>query len=195
LKYLTPQKRRGPLKATKILTKEHDLILEALDTFTSARKRLEKGEFPDVSFFEKAVEFSKTFSDQGHHFKEEYLLFGLLAQKENGALDLEMGALRYQHERNRFFLNNIEESIKAYGPDNEIVATTLLENLASYISILRRHIHKEDHYLFMLADQALSDEEHKSLLKQFEIEDQKGGWQKFYQHHKQLVVEMNSIMQ
>ena len=107
------------MKATEMLANEHRLMLKALDTFTLAKKRLENGEHPEALFFKKAVEFSKTFSDKFHHFKEEFLLFGLLAQKKDGALDLEMGALRYQHERNRFFLKNIEQSIDGYDLNND----------------------------------------------------------------------------
>lgn len=182
------------MKATKILKAEHLLILEALDSFVAARSRLESREFIVTNYFEKVIEFSKNFSDKFHHFKEEFLLFGLLAQKKNGDLDLEMGALRYQHERNRFFLKNIEQSLEGYDLNNEIVATTLLENLTSYISILRRHIHIEDHLLFNLADQALNEEENRSLLKQFEIEDQKAGGNKFYEYSKRLVAEMHRMI-
>jgi len=182
------------MKATEILAKEHTLILQALETFKLAKEKLENGEHPEKVFFEKAVEFSREFSDQFHHFKEEYILFGLLAKKKDGALDLEMGALRYQHERNRFFLKNIEQSIDGYGLGNEIVTTTLLENLASYISILRRHIHKEDHLFFKLAEQELSQDEHRLLLEQFELEDQNTGRQKIYEHSKRLVAEMRSLI-
>ena len=183
------------MKATEILANEHRLILKALDTFTLAKKRLENGEYPEGVFFKKAVEFSKTFSDKFHHFKEEFLLFGLLAQKKDGALDLEMGALRYQHERNRFFLKNIEQSIDGYDLHNEIATTTILENLASYSSILRRHIYKEDHIFFKLADQELNQEEQESLLEQFEFEDKKAGGQRIYEHNRGLVLEMQRIIQ
>ncbi|MBW2178205.1 MAG: hemerythrin domain-containing protein [Deltaproteobacteria bacterium] len=182
------------MKATEILAKEHHLILRALDTFTLAKAKLENGDYPEMMFFKKAVEFSKIFSDEFHHFKEEYLMFGLLAQKKNGALDLEMGALRYQHERNRFFLKNIEHSIDGYNLHNEIAITTLLENLASYISILRRHIHKEDHLFFKLADQELTQAEHNTLTDQFLLEDQNADGHEIYERSRNLVDEMQTMI-
>ena len=106
-----------------------------------------------------------------------------------------MGALRYQHERNRFFLKNIEQSIDGYDLHNEIATTIILENLASYSSILRRHIYKEDHIFFKLADQELNQEEQESLLEQFEFEDKKAGGQRIYEHNRELVLEMQRIIQ
>jgi serine/threonine protein phosphatase PrpC len=50
-------------------------------------------------FFEKAVTFCEQFADQFHHFKEEFLLFGMLSYKKQGELDTAMGVLRYQHDR------------------------------------------------------------------------------------------------
>jgi hemerythrin-like domain-containing protein len=45
--------------------------------------------------------FARDFTDRFHHFKEKekYLLFGLLAQKMDGAIDAEIGLLRGEHER------------------------------------------------------------------------------------------------
>lgn len=94
-----------------------------------------------------------------HHYKEEYLLFSLLASKKGGKIDLEIGALRHQHEINRRCIKKIEESIKGYETKSEIAVTTLLENLAAYISILKRHIHREDQVFFPMAEAELSGAE------------------------------------
>ncbi len=93
------------------------------------------------------------------------------------------------------FLKNIEESITGYSPDNEIVATTVLENLSAYISILRRHIHMEDHRFFKLADTVLSKAEHKSLLEQFETQNQNTDGQTILKKNKRLVAEMRRLIE
>lgn len=41
-----------------------------------------------------AVKFLHNFADKFHHFKEEYLMFGLLAEKKGGRFDGPIGALR-----------------------------------------------------------------------------------------------------
>jgi hemerythrin-like domain-containing protein len=52
-------------------------------------------------FFENAVEFSRTFADRFHHFKEEHMHFVRLAQKRQGEIAAQLEALRHQHERGR----------------------------------------------------------------------------------------------
>ncbi len=75
------------MQAVKILAKEHEVILEMLDNLAAARDMLEKRNRPPKEFFEKAIVFARDFTDSFHHFKEEYLLFSLLAQKKEGAFD------------------------------------------------------------------------------------------------------------
>ena len=140
------------MQATKILVKEHDLIRQVLDCLSLALGKLESGQRPPKEFFEKGVEFASNFADRFHHFKEEYLMFGLLAQKKEGTFDGAIGALRYQHERGRQFVVKIENSLEAYANGDEIATTTLLENLTAYISLLRRHIHMEDHIFFKMVE-------------------------------------------
>jgi hemerythrin-like domain-containing protein len=183
------------MKTTEVLVKEHGLILQVLDFLSMARQKLENGEMPPKEIFEKSVLFSVNFSDKFHHYKEEYLLFGLLAQKKEGALDLEIGALRYQHERCRHFIAEINNAVDGYASGNEIIITTLLENLASYISLLRRHIHMEDHIFFKMAGEVLSQDEDRALLGQFENEDKRIGGNDFYENHKKLAGEIGSIIQ
>ena len=156
------------MRTIEILVEEHELILEALDYLAAARDGLEKRRRPPKEFFEKAVKFAREFADRYHHFKEEYLLFGLLAQKKEGDFDAEIGALRYGHERGRKCINAMDESIDGYDDDDEIATTRLLENLAAYISTLKRHIFSEDRVFFDLVEQELSDNDDELLLVQFQ---------------------------
>ncbi len=153
------------------LTEEHALILQGINCLETARDALEKSCHPPVAFFETAVLFFTEYADKLHHYKEEYLLFGFLASKKGGSIDLEMGALRYQHEVNRQCLKKIKDSLKGYGTKNEIAVTTLLENSAAYISILKRHIYREDQLFFPMAETELSENEKNQLKKQFEAEE------------------------
>ena len=79
-----------------------------------ARNKLERNERPQKAFFEKGIDFCKNFADRFHHFKEENLMFGMLALKEECDLDSEMIALRYQHERNRHFIRQIQNVLDPY---------------------------------------------------------------------------------
>jgi hemerythrin-like domain-containing protein len=132
------------MRTTEILTREHGLILQALESLSQAQKRIEKNQSLPKGYFEKALMFLREFADQFHHFKEEYLMFGLLALKKGGAFDGPIGSLRYQHERCRACIEAISNLRDGYSNGDGIATTKLLENLAAYISLLRRHIHERD---------------------------------------------------
>ena len=178
-----------------ILSQEHDLIRQVLDHLQAAKEKLEIAKWPPRIFFEKAVEFSVNFSDKYHHFKEEYVMFGLLAQKKDGAFDVPIGVLRYEHERCRSFVSIIQDSIERYNKRDEIATTTLLENLAAYISILKRHIHKEEHIFFPMVQRELSHEDSQTLLKHFEKEEKRIGNKDIREATHNLVVEMKSLLE
>jgi hemerythrin-like domain-containing protein len=182
------------MKATDILNREHDLILQALENLAGARDKIESGQSPPREFFEKALMFLREFADKFHHFKEEYLMFGLLALKKEGAFDGPIGALRYQHERCRKCIDEMNRSLDGYANGEDIAITSLLENLAAYISLLRRHIHEEDDTFFPMAEKELSKEEEEILLMQFKKEDEKMGAQKFYDNCRNLIDEMDALL-
>jgi hemerythrin-like domain-containing protein len=182
------------MKAIEILTREHGLILQALECLTLARDKIEKDQRLPKDFFEKALVFLREFADQFHHFKEEYLVFGLLALKKGGAFDGPIGSLRYQHERCRACIHEISNSLDGYADGDDFATTSLLENLAAYISLLRRHIYEEDHTFFKMAEKELSKEEEDLLLVQFKKEDQKMGDQTFYDQNRKLLDEMETLL-
>ena len=182
------------MKTTDVLIREHGLILSSLENLSLARDKIEKGELPPREFFEKAVWFSSNFFDQFHHFKEEFLMFGLLAEKKNGAIDHDIGALRHQHERCRKYIRKIKYSIDGYSRGNEIPVTTLLENLASYISLLRRHIYREEHIFFKMADKVIDGDEGEELLTRFKSEEDKFGDQNFFDKCQGVVFNMKTVI-
>ncbi len=160
------------MKITKALIDEHVIIMRGLSLLKAARDFIEKNQLPDKEFFKSAVPFFRNYADQYHHYKEEFLMFGFLARKKEGLLDLEIGSLRHQHEIGRKFLTNIEKSINGYGMENEIAITSLLNNLASFHSILSRHIFMEDHLFFPMVEKELTKNEKETLMEQFKIEEQ-----------------------
>jgi hemerythrin-like domain-containing protein len=153
------------------LTHEHAQILQGINCLETARAALEKNQHPPVDFFETAILFFTEYADRLHHYKEEYLLFSSLASKKGGSLDLEIGSLRYQHELNRGCIKKIKESLNGYETNTEIAVTTLLKNIAAYISILKRHIYREDQLFFPMAESELSENEKRRLKEQFDEEE------------------------
>ncbi|ACN13196.1 putative fusion protein with hemerythrin HHE cation binding domain [Desulforapulum autotrophicum HRM2] len=153
------------------LTQEHAHILQGINYLEKARDLLEQNRQPSVDFFKTAVLFFEEYADQLHHYKEEYLLFSVLASKKGGRIDLGIGSLRYQHELNRRCIKKIEDSLTGYEKCGEIATTTLLENLAVYISILKRHIFIENRLFYPMAETELSEDEKRELKNQFDEEE------------------------
>jgi hemerythrin-like domain-containing protein len=175
------------------LSNEHGLIRQYLDILSLAAEKIENGQRPSQAFFEKAVDFSRTFADQFHHFKEEHVLFVQLAQKKRGEVDAQLDALRYEHERGRALVAGIENALPGYASNDPIKTGELLENVAAYISLLRHHIHVEDHVFYPMARKTLTEKEFAALAPEFEKQREKQGRGTFERCHK-MVVDMGSVV-
>lgn len=181
------------MEALDILRNEHGLIRQFLDSLHLAAERMEEGARPPKEFFEKAIEFARGFTDKFHHFKEEYVMFAQLAQKRRGAIDAQIDALRYQQERGRNYIAEIGNALDGYGRGRDVQATTVLENLAAYISLLRHHIHREDHVFYPMVAREFSEGELRSLLDLFRQEEAKAGGQAV-ENSRTLLEEMSALL-
>jgi hemerythrin-like domain-containing protein len=181
----------GPLE---ILRNEHGLIRQFVDNLSLAGEKMADGERVPTEFFAKAVRFAKTFADEFHHPKEEYVMFVRLAQKKGGAMDGEIESLRHQHEHARNYMAAIASSLSGYDQGNPIRTSDVLENMGAYIIMERAHIHKEDHVFFPMVADSFSADEMAQVNAEFEKVKKKVGGERFEEAHK-LVVEMGSILQ
>ncbi len=177
----------------EILANEHGLIRQALHQFHLARRGLEEGENPPVQFFDKAVEFARTFVDKRHHFKEEYLMFGKLAAKQHSELDGEVEALRNQHDHGRRYVSEMANALDGYARGKDAQVTIMLENLAAYTTMLRHHIQREDRVFYPMVEETLSQEEMDDLAELYANEDEKAG-DAALERAQELVAEMTMLL-
>jgi hemerythrin-like domain-containing protein len=175
------------------LANEHGLIRQFLDVLTMAAEKIENGHRPSEAFFEKSVEFARTFADGFHHFKEEHVLFVQLAMKKEGEVDAQLDALRYEHERGRSLVTGIENALPGYVAHDPIKTGELLENIAAYASLLRHHIHVEDHVFYPMARKTLTADDFERIGQEFEKQHEKHGRDTFERCHK-MVVDMGSMV-
>lgn len=61
--------------ATKILSAEHDVILQVLKSLDLLQCSMQQGRHPAPDLLEKSIVFFQNYADRFHHFKEEYLMF------------------------------------------------------------------------------------------------------------------------
>jgi hemerythrin-like domain-containing protein len=182
------------MRSIRTLTREHSLILQQLENLGLARQRIEAGQWPPVEFFEAALAFAREFADRFHHFKEEFLLFGLVARSKEGRLDAEIGALRFQHERCRQAVEEIERALPGYRSGDEFAATALAFGLSGYVTLLRRHISLEEEIFFPLAAGVLTEEEDVELLRHFREEEERSVAGDAFERSRQRVEEMTALL-
>ena len=118
-----------------------DKVLTALEHATP--------ENVDVAFFERVVEFVQRFADGVHHKKEEDHLFPALVlsgmQQDMGPV----GVMLEEHKHGRCHVGQLFQML-GFGDLNAMCAEG-----RAYASLMREHIMKEEHALFMLGRQLL----------------------------------------
>jgi len=181
------------MDALDTLVNEHGLIRQFLDNLSLAGECIEEGRRPPREFFDQAIVFARTFADKFHHFKEEDMLFVRLAQRHGGEIDAQLEALKHQHVRGRTLVSGMAESIEGYAADDSARTSTLLESMAAYGSLLRHHIHTEDHVFFPLARKKLDGADKRELETEFLKIQGKYGGDMFQRSHK-MVVDMGSML-
>ncbi len=163
------------MEAVTILKKEHMIILKFLDQLALAGEMVVQDKFPPEQFFEQAVDFARKFADKFHHFKEEDIMFRILAQKRSGELDAELEKLRQQHEHCRSYVSAISAAAEGCAAGRDGEARILHRNLVDYVNMLRKHINFENITFFPLVVRELSADELDALASEFGKWDEKMG--------------------
>lgn len=175
------------MNATDILSHEHRAIELVLDTMDKAANRLENSQELDLSILDDCLDFVTGFADACHHAKEETALFPLLQERgmtKNGG---PIGVMLHEHEEGRSLIKEIKENLTKFKANDESARTPLVQAIRCYTTLLRSHIMKEDQVLFIAASAALSDEDNKRLIQDFdEIEEKKIGPGVHEEYHKML---------
>jgi hemerythrin-like domain-containing protein len=171
----------------EILSNEHWLIRRFVDLLSTAVARLEVEAPPERAFFDTSIDFVRGFSDGFHHKKEELVMFVQLAQKKNGAIDGQIEALRYQHDQGRGFIAAIDNALDDYERGDPKAHSIVRENAAAFASLLKHHIHIEDHIFFPMSREAMTPEELDELGEKFAKVQEVHGADTFQRYHKTVV--------
>lgn len=150
--------------ATEVLKQEHRVIENVLDALERLAKAAETSALAE---WEKAIDFARNFADKCHHLKEENLLFPALEARGIPREGGPIGMMLAEHEEGRGYVRAMA-AVLGSGKDSLDNRQILRETAIAYIRLLRQHILKEDEVLFQMADEVLSAEEQKTLLREFE---------------------------
>ncbi len=155
------------MKPTEILSNEHRVIEQVLDCLEALAQQCRSTGIFDKHAAEDAIDFFRNFADRCHHGKEEAHLFPAIEARglpRNGG---PTGVMLYEHEQGRAHLRAMADSIDAAAAGDAAAQRRFLGHAADYVGLLREHIRKEDHCLFAMANQALTEQDQENLLGAF----------------------------
>ena len=154
------------MQSTEILMQEHRVIEQVLACLDKMADQCAAGQELDVKSVEQALDFFRNFADRCHHGKEEDILFPLMESKGFSRDQGPTGVMLHEHELGRRYVQAMADAIGM--SDVDIGRKAFIDSARAFVALLREHIHKEDHCLFPLANQALSEPEQRQLVASFE---------------------------
>lgn len=156
------------MKPTEILKEEHHLVLLMLKIMEAVCKKLEQNQSVKTEDLDAIIDFIRGFADGCHHAKEEKLLFPALEKAGMPQTDGPIAVMLREHALGRGFARSMSDAIGLMKNGDATATKTFVENARGYIQLLWNHIDKEDHVLFMMADQRLSPAAQKELVEGFD---------------------------
>jgi hemerythrin-like domain-containing protein len=83
--------------------------------------------------------------------------------------------MREEHARGRHYLHAMAACVEGAGAGDPDAVEQFIANAWAYVCLMRDHIHKEDYYLFPIADRCLTRADQRELLESFrEAEAEEG---------------------
>lgn len=148
------------MNSIEILVHEHDNILQMLDVVQEILLRVLRGEEPDVSDFQKVIGFIRNYADKTHHGKEEDFLFKeMLLEFGSVGDNLVRHGMLVEHNLGRLHVADLEDALNAYAQKaSDESRLAILVAAGSYVSLLRRHIDRENAAVFPYGEKNLSAE-------------------------------------
>lgn len=155
------------------LKEEHEgikLILKIMDKISD---KLKSAQELNQAHFTKILEFLKIFVDQCHHGKEEDLFLPAMiaagVPEDKGVIVSTL----LEHEEARGYVKNMREAFDDFKNGDCRASAKIVGSIKTYITLLIRHIDKENNILFSMADNVLSktaQDELEEGFKKLEVE-------------------------
>ena len=155
------------MKPSDILSGEHRIIEQVLDCLEKMAEQAERFGRVDVESAALAIDFFRNFADRCHHGKEEAHFFPAVEAKGFPREGGPTGVMLYEHELGRRRVSGMDEAVASARAGDSAAARRFAEHARAYVALLRNHIEKEDHCLFGMANQALTEAEQEQLLAAF----------------------------
>ena len=175
--------------ATALLSDEHRVIERVLAVLQKLTTRPVENSLDSWS---KALDFFSHFADQCHHFKEEQVLFPAMEERGVPREGGPIGMMLMEHEEGRTYVRAMLAAIALVETKNEAAKEILIDKAKAYLRLLKEHIQKEDEILFKIADDVISPNEQKQLLRSFEEHEAKEIGEGVHEKYLKIVEELEA---
>jgi hemerythrin-like domain-containing protein len=146
---------------------EHRTIEQVILCLEEMADRCEAGQRLDSASAGEALDFFRVFADRCHHGKEEDLLFPLMESKGFSREHGPTGVMLDEHQQGRRHIRAMSEALERISSGDIGAQGPFIEHARRYAELLRQHIFKEDHCLFPMAEQVLSETDQSALSQSF----------------------------
>lgn len=158
----------GDESATERLREEHVWILRVADVLERLVERSAAVGSTDFEALEDCVTFVRLFADACHHGKEEDLLFPALEERGMPRDAGPIAVMLEEHRRGREHARRMREALVPARDGDEAALSRLRAAAGDWVELIRRHILKEDHGLFEMADEMVRGPECRALCGRYD---------------------------
>ena len=155
------------MRPTEILMNEHRVIEQVLNCLEELANRATATGTVDVPAARMAIDFFQNFADRCHHGKEEEHLFPALEARGLPRHGGPTGVMLYEHDQGRLLIRGMILAADAAEAGQPSASRQFARQAYEYVQLLRNHIFKEDHRLFVMADRLLPTEEQQRIMDCF----------------------------
>lgn len=144
----------------ELLVEEHKNIYALTEHLEKICCDVLEGKEPDVQEFRECIDFVRNYADKHHHGKEEQILFRLMLERKEPAVEkLVRNGMLVEHDLGRYHVGKLDKALTEYEKNRSAKDKLgILTHAAAYADLLQRHIEKENEVCFPFAKRLLSDE-------------------------------------
>ncbi len=151
-----------------MLMVEHRLIERMIELLHRELEKIQQGKKIDLVFFDGAVDFAKTYTDDCHHGKEEGILFDRLAGKNLLPEDKKMmDELVLDHVQNRKIVANLEVEKERFLKGDPGAAGSIPIICKTLAEFYPGHMEREEKTFFSRSMDYFSKREQEEMVKKF----------------------------
>lgn len=156
------------MRPTEILNHEHRVIEQVLSCLEKMVERAAEQGRLEGEWAGNALRFLREYADRCHHGKEEEQLFPMMEARGFSVSSGPTAVMRAEHVEGRHHIASMDAALRGAARGEQQSLKDFSDHALAYVFLLRSHIRKEDGCLFPMADQTLTPDDERVLMRRFE---------------------------